>query len=187
MSKVTSDKALPKIHEVQLVASSRLFHIEKLDLEFSNGARREFERMKGSGRGAVMLVPFLDTETLLLVREYAAGTHSYQLGFPKGLIDPGEDCLQAGNRELMEEVGYGARKLHRLHRVGMAPAFFNANMDILIAEDLYPKRLEGDEPEPLEVVPWSIRELDRLLDREDFTEARSIAALLLTERWLRNR
>ncbi|GAA0343548.1 ADP compounds hydrolase NudE [Bowmanella denitrificans] len=187
MSKVTSDKALPLIHDAQVVARSRLFHIEKLDLEFSNGARREFERMKGSGRGAVMLVPFLDANTLLLVREYAAGTHSYQLGFPKGLIDPGEDSLQAGNRELMEEVGYGAKTLHRLHRVSMAPAFFNASMEVLIAEDLYPHRLEGDEPEPLEVVPWSVQDLDGLLDREDFTEARSIAALLLTERWLRNR
>ncbi|GAB3014307.1 ADP compounds hydrolase NudE [Bowmanella dokdonensis] len=187
MSKVDLEKVLPQIHDTQLVARSRLFHIEKLDLEFSNGARREFERMRGSGRGAVMLVPFLDDQTLLLVREYAAGTHSYQLGFPKGLVDPGEDALQAGNRELMEEVGYGARRLHKLHQVSMAPAFFNASMDILVAEDLYPKRLEGDEPEPLEVVPWSLSRVDALLGREDFTEARSISALLLVERWLRNR
>jgi len=187
MSKAVPDKALPQILDTRVVARSNLFHIEKLDLEFSNGARRQFERMRGSGRGAVMLVPFLDDDTLLLVREYAAGTHSYQLGFPKGLVDPGEDALQAGNRELMEEVGYGARKLHRLHRVSMAPAFFNASMDILVAEDLYPQRLEGDEPEPLEVVPWSLSQLDALLDKEDFTEARSISALLLVERWLRNR
>ncbi|GGD77001.1 ADP compounds hydrolase NudE [Lacimicrobium alkaliphilum] len=186
MSKVVTDKVLPRIHDATVVAESRLFHIEKLDLEFSNGARREFERMRGSGRGAVMLVPFLDADTLLLVREYAAGTHSYQLGFPKGLIDPGEDALQAGNRELMEEVGYGAHKLHPLHKVSMAPAFFNASMDILIAEDLYPQRLPGDEPEPLDVVPWNVTNLDSLLQRPDFTEARSISALLLVERWLRN-
>lgn len=187
MSKVDPDKPLPHIRDTELVAKSRLFQIEKLDLEFANGARREFERMRGSGRGAVMLVPFLDRNTLLLVREYAAGTHSYQLGFPKGLVDPGEDCFQAGNRELMEEVGFGAKRLHRLHSVSMAPAFFNASMEILVAEDLYEQRLPGDEPEPLEVIPWSLDKLDALLERHDFTEARSIAALLLVERWLRNR
>ncbi len=60
---------------------------------------RQYERMLGSGRGAVMIVPMLDDETFLLVREYCAGTHSYELGFPKGLIDAGEQAEQAANRE----------------------------------------------------------------------------------------
>ena len=36
------------------------FHVEQLDLEFSNGARRKYERMKSRGRGAVIvpLLPF---------------------------------------------------------------------------------------------------------------------------------
>ncbi|AWL10617.1 ADP compounds hydrolase NudE [Saliniradius amylolyticus] len=187
MSKGDSDRVLPQIHRAQVVAESRLFRIEQLDLEFSNGARRQFERMKGTGRGAVMLVPFIDDDTLLLVREYAAGAHAYELGFPKGLIDPGETPEQAGNRELMEEVGYGARELLPLHKVSMAPAFFNASMTILVARDLYPKRLPGDEPEPLEVVKWPVNKMDALLDREDFSEARSTCALLMIERWLRQR
>ena len=187
MSKIDPDKPLPQIHKTEVVAKSKLFRIEQMDLEFSNGATRQFERMAGSGRGAVMIVPFLDDETLLLVREYAAGTHSYQLGFPKGLIDPGEEPPEAANRELMEEVGYGANQLSHLHSVSMAPTFFNATMHILIAKDLYPKRLEGDEPEPLEVVPWSIKDSKALLDRADFTEARSIVALLMAEKWIQEK
>lgn len=182
MSKIDPDKPLPQIHQRQIVASSGLFRVERVDLEFSNGAQRQFERMAGSGRGAVMIVPFIDEHTFLLVREYAAGTHSYQLGFPKGLIDPGETPVEAANRELMEEVGYGARKLEHLHQVSMAPAFFNAQMDILVAQDLYEKRLPGDEPEPLEVVPWSLNNIDSLLARNDFIEARCIAALFLMMR-----
>ena len=78
--------ALPKILKRTLVASSRFFSIESLQLKFSNGEEREFERMQGSSNGAVMIVPFYDNETLILIREYGAGTHSYELGFPKGLI-----------------------------------------------------------------------------------------------------
>ena len=84
-----------------------LFKIEQLDLEFSNGETRVFERMAGSGRGAVMVVPFINDDEFLLVREYAAGTHTYELGFPKGLIDPGESPEVAANRELKEEIGFG--------------------------------------------------------------------------------
>ncbi|WP_395338689.1 ADP compounds hydrolase NudE [Ningiella sp. W23] len=184
MSKINPDKVLPTIHKTQTVAKSRFFKVEQVDLEFSNGATREFERMGGTGRGAVMIVPLIDDKTMLLIREYAAGTHSYQLGFPKGLIDPGETPEQAANRELQEEVGYIAQNIEPLQSVMMAPTFFNASMDILVACGLSPSTLEGDEPEPLEVVPWPISHVDELLAREDFAEARSVAALLLLQRWI---
>lgn len=82
------DKQKPQILHTELVAESRLFKVESVHLRFSNGVERVYERMRSGGRGAVMLVPMLDDDTLLLIREYSAGTHSYELGFPKGLIDP---------------------------------------------------------------------------------------------------
>ncbi len=176
---MTGKNQLPKINEQKLVAKSRLFTVEQLELTFSNGEQRQYERMLGSGNGAVMIVPMLDAETILLVREYCAGTHSYELGFPKGLIDPGETPEQAANRELQEEIFYGTNQLQHISQVMMAPAFFNAKMDIFIASNLYPAQLEGDEPEPLEVVPWPIKEYKALLQKPDFKEARSIAALML--------
>ena len=183
MSKLENSKNLPTIHDTRVVAKSRFFRVEEVDLEFSNGATRVFERMGGSGRGAVMIVPVLDDDTILLIREYAAGTHSYQLGFPKGLIDPGETPQEAANRELKEEVGYGANEFFPLQKVQMAPTFFNASMNIIIAKGLFPASLEGDEPEPLEVVEWPVDSIDELLQTEDFKEARSVAALLLFDRW----
>lgn len=186
MSKIDNNKALPHIHQRKVVAQSGLFKIEQLELEFSNGEKRQFERMAGSGRGAVMIVPFINDHEFLLVREYAAGNHSYQLGFPKGLIDPGESAIVAANRELKEEVGYGAQQLIALHTVSMAPAFFDAKMDIFIGKELYAERLPGDEPEPLDVIPWSINDVEALLAREDFIEARCIAALFLALKWIRD-
>ena len=41
-----------------------------------------------------------------------------------------------------------------------------------------------DEPEPLEVIPWPLNRIDELLARPDFSESRSISALLLAQRWL---
>jgi len=187
MSNTDNKKSLPQIHSRKIVATSGLFKIEQLDLEFSNGETRIFERMAGSGRGAVMVVPFINDHEFLLVREYAAGTHTYELGFPKGLIDPGESPEVAANRELKEEIGFGTEVLHPLHSVSMAPAFFDAKMSIFIAENLYPEELLGDEPEPLEVVKWSIHNIDALLAQDDFVEARCIAALLLAEKWRKTR
>lgn len=175
----------PEILGAEIVAQSRLFKIEQLHLKFSNQVERYYERMKGNNRGAVMVVPVLNRDTLLLGREYAAGTHSYELGFPKGLIDPGEEAHEAANRELQEEIGYGARKLTHLMELSLAPGYFASKMQIFIAEDLYESKLEGDEPEPIELVPWPIKQWQALLDQEDFSESRSVSALFLAQKYLK--
>lgn len=172
-----SSLRLPKILSNTVVACSRFFKIETLQLKFSNGEEREFERMQGDS-SAVLVVPFYDEKTILLIREYAAGTHSYELGFPKGLIDPGETPIEAANRELKEEVGFGAKNFTKLKKVVMAPSYFSSEMTLFKAENLYPETLPGDEPEPLEVIKWPIDKVDELLARDDFQEARSISALL---------
>ncbi|MDL5026053.1 ADP compounds hydrolase NudE [Vibrio gigantis] len=176
----------PEILAQQTVAQSKLFSIESLDLRFSNGEQRTYERMKPSGRNAVMMVPITEQGDILLVREYAAGTERYELGFPKGLIDPGEQPNEAAVRELKEEIGFGANKLTPLKEVILAPSYFSSKMTLFIAEDLYPEKLEGDEPEPLDVVRWPLAQAEELLTHLDFCEARSITALLLTLRVLTN-
>ena len=176
----------PAILAQQTVAQSKLFSIESLDLRFSNGEERTYERMKPSGRNAVMMVPITEQGDILLVREYAAGTERYELGFPKGLIDPGEQPNQAAVRELKEEIGFGANKLTPLKEVILAPSYFPSKMTLFIAEELYSEKLEGDEPEPLDIVRWPLAQAEELLTHLDFCEARSITALLLALRVLNN-
>jgi len=169
----------PAILDRRSVARSRLFHVESLDLRFSNGEERTFERLTGSDSGAVMIVAMPDPEHVLLIREYAAGFEDYVLTLPKGLVDPGEDIITAANRELMEECGFGAHNIQPLVELSLAPNYMRHRMQVLLASDLYPKRLPGDEPEPLIVETHSIHELPALLAREDFHEARAIAALYI--------
>lgn len=181
-----SRKTLPEILAKQTVAQSRLFAIEALDLRFSNGEERTYERMRPSGRHAVMIVPVTAQGDLLLVREYAAGTERYELGFPKGLIDEGESALDAANRELKEEIGFGANNLLPLKEVVLAPSYFSSKMTLYVAQDLYPEQLQGDEPEPLELVRWPLAQAEELLTHLDFCEARSITALMLALRHLKS-
>jgi ADP-ribose diphosphatase len=177
--------AKPKILDRHIAAETRIFRIEQLDLQFANGARRLFERILG-GRGSVLVVAMPDPKTVLLTREYAAGTDSYELGLPKGIVEADEDPLAAAQREIQEEVGVGARDLRLLHTVSLAPAYIQHFTHIVLARELFPQRAEGDEPEPIEVLPWSLDDLDALLERGDFSEARSIAALFLVRRFLKS-
>jgi ADP-ribose diphosphatase len=178
-------RKLPDILSSEIVARSRLFRVERVHLRFSNAVEVEYERIPGSAVGAVLVVPLLDDDTVLLIREYAAGTQRYELACPKGRVEPGEDHREAANREIMEEIGYGAHHLSHLRSMTVAPGYIGQTTHIYLATELYPRRLPGDEPEEIEVVPWRLSRMDELLARDDFTEARSIAALLLTRERLR--
>jgi len=187
IEELISQQTLPEITQSELVAQSRLFKIEQIDLTFSNGEKRIYERMKGSGRGAVMVVPVVNEHEFILVSEYAAGTHSYELGFPKGLIDPGESPEQAANRELQEEIGFGAKRFVKLKTLTTAPSYFSAQMHIYLAFDLYESVLPGDEPEPIQLMNWSWSKASELITRADFSEARSVTALFMAQEYLNKR
>lgn len=171
----------PEVLKATTTAKSRLFEIEELDLRFSNGEERTYERLCTKGFGAVMIIPVLDDNTLVMINEYAAGIDQYLLTLPKGLIDKGETPIEAANRELMEEVGYGAKRLTPFKTLTSSPNYMGHSIDVIIAEDLYPQRLPGDEPEPIEVIHQPINQLTELLMQPNVTEARVIAALML---WL---
>jgi ADP-ribose diphosphatase len=177
---------LPIIHAREEVESGP-YRRETLDLEFSNGERRRYERLKSRGHGAVMIAAVPEPGTVLLIREYAAGTHRYELGLPKGRMNADEDVLEAANRELKEETGFGARRLTRLRGITLAPTYMTHEIHLVLAEDLYPERLPGDEPEELEVVPWKLDALHELVLREDCSEGRSLAGLLVVREVLATR
>lgn len=175
---------LPKIHARRKLDPGRLFSIEQLDLEFSNGERRTYERLRSRGLGAVIVVPMRDPETVLLVREYAAGLHHYELGLVKGRLEAGESILEGAQRELKEEIGFGANDLFELTTLSLAPGYMTHTTHVVLARDLFPEKLVGDEPEELEIVPWPIADLYALVQRPDCTEGRSIAALYFARDYL---
>lgn len=177
----------PKILAVRPAEKSRFLHAEEVDLEFSNGVRRTHERVTSSGFGAAMIVPMIDDEHVLLISEYGVGLDHYELGLPKGRLDPGETIEEGANRELKEEAGYGARQLKVIGALSLAPAYMAHMAHVVLAQDLYPERLPGDEPEPMEVMRWPLAKLHELLARDDVTEGRAIAALFMAREYLAGR
>lgn len=171
----------PKILKIETLATTRVFNIERLDLEFSNGEKRQYERLNPPGNGAVLVIPMLDDDTVVMIYEYSGGTDRYELALTKGKIDAGEAPLDAANRELMEEIGYGSNKLTFLKTMTLAPGYQSNITHIILAQELYEASAEGDEPEPLEMVEHKLSNLEELVYNEDLTEARTIAALYMAK------
>lgn len=174
----------PKILSRKTASPSKLFRVEAVELEFSNGIHREYEYLVSGKHGAVIIVAMISDHEVLLVEEYGIGLERYEWALPKGKVDPGETALEAANRELQEEAGYAAADLVALKCTSQSPNYMQHKTQIVLARELSPSVLEGDEPEPMAVRRHSLHELPSLVARPDFSEARSIAALYIARDWL---
>ena len=163
----------PEILAVRTAAKTAIFEVQQVDLRFSNGQERTFERLTPARKPAVMVLPI----------EYAVGSERYELGCVKGLIDVGESPLQAANRELQEEIGMGARDIVPLRVLYSSPSHMFSPMYVFVARDLYSSKLMGDEPEPLLQVRVPINQLDDLINDSNFGDARVLSALMLLQRF----
>ena len=128
------NKTLPAIRARECFV--RESPMEKLSLRFSNGAERQFYRVIPNSNHAVMVVAMLDSEHVLITREYGCGFHRYELGLPRGRIDEGEDILVAANRELQEEAGFAAGRLDYLRTLSLAPTYMAHEIHVVLARDL---------------------------------------------------
>lgn len=184
---IIAQRLKPEILSTEPLVNTNVFKIEQVTLKFSNGELRQYERFEQWPDGIIMVVPMLDSETILLIREYCVGIEDYTLTLPKGRVEPNEPPDEAAIREMQEEIGYGANKMTLLQSTTNSPSYSSTKMHLFLAEDLYQSRLEGDEPEPIDVVPWKLSKIPELIEREDFHEGRAIAALFLTQHYLSKR
>lgn len=174
-------RSKPEILSCSEVARTRIFRAEQLQLRFSNGEERVYERLRGKadGHGAVMVVALTEDRQAILIQEYCAGTERYEWSLPKGLIDAGEDALQAANRELQEEAGFAAQRLEWITDLSLSPGYMSQSISVVLARGLTPSKLEGDEPEPLGVRSHPLDDLLALARDPEFSEGRALAALYL--------
>ena len=68
---------------------------------------------------SVNVIALTEAGELVLARQYRFGTREVTIELPGGIIDPGEEPLEAVQRELREETGYTSDDWHYL---GSAPS-----------------------------------------------------------------
>jgi len=129
--------------------------------------------------GAAAVVPFLDADRVLLIRQYRFATGGYLLEVPAGKLDPGEAPDACAARELEEETGYRAGRIEPLGAIWPSPGFTDEKIHLFAAHALVPaaQRLEADEV--IELVPMSFDEAIRRVRAGEIQDAKSALALLL--------
>lgn len=134
--------------------------------------------------GAVAVVPVLDGDRIVLVRNHRVAVDEWLYELCAGKLERGEEPAAAAARELEEETGYSAGRIEPLGRFYTSPGFADELMHVFEATDLteVPRRLE-----PGERIEVEVRTLAEVLDMVGdgrIRDGKTIAGLML---WLRRR
>jgi 8-oxo-dGTP pyrophosphatase MutT (NUDIX family) len=115
---------------------------------------------------------------LVFVWQYRFGTDELSLEIPGGVIDPGEEPIDAARRELREETGYEAESFELVSVVEPNPALQGNRCFTFLARGA---RLGGatafDELEDLETLVVPKADLASLIDERVVTHALVVVAL----------
>lgn len=149
-------------------------------VDLPNGRRVELDLLRHPGAAAV--VPFLDDDTVLLLRQYRHATDGYLLEVPAGKLDGDEAPEACAARELEEETGHRAGRFERLGAIWTSPGFTDEVIHLFAAWELREteQRLEPDEV--IELVPTPFDEALADLGRRPIVDGKTATALLLAAR-----
>lgn len=150
------------------------FDVDTVRLPNGKLATREYI----SHPGAVGVVPFLNRDTIVMVRQYRHPVGEVTLELPAGKIDPRESILTCIKRELAEETGYTARVFTPLIRYWPTPAFANEVLHLYVATGLKEGRVNADEDEFLEVVNVPFRKAVEMVRRGKIRDSKTVVGLL---------
>ncbi len=146
------------------------------------GSARTLELEHVEHPGAACVVPFLDAERVVMLRQfrYSAGAEIWEI--PAGKLDDGEPPEACARRELVEETGYHPGRLEPLATLLMTPGFSDERCTIFEATDLELREPDAGDDEFLEVVEVPLGEAVAMVGRGEIQDSKTVAGLLLAAR-----
>ena len=135
--------------------------------------------------GAVVVLPFVDAENILLIRNrrYAVGETLVEL--PAGTLDKGEDPMNCAGRELIEETGYIAGRIKLVGDFYTSPGLLSEKMYAFAAYDLTRAKAALEEGEEIEIAPANLDEAIDMIRYGQIKDAKTIATLLMYDKFFR--
>lgn len=127
--------------------------------------------------GATAIIPFIDDENVVLIKQFRKAINKVQLEIPAGKIEKGEEPIKCAARELEEETGYRANKLIPLGSIVTAPGFCDEVIHIFKAEGLTLGNKGGDDDEFIELEIVSLDEMRKMVKRGDIIDTKTISSL----------
>jgi ADP-ribose pyrophosphatase len=164
----------------ELLLTTSRFKVVRDSYQTSSGQTKSREIVRHTG--AVVIVPRLADGSVCLIRNYRISVNQTLIELPAGTLDPQETPQSQAERELIEETGYRAGSMQKLHAFYLSPGILDERMHLFLATDLTAGDAAREFGEEITnfVVPWA--EAIAMIFRGEIQDAKTIASLLYVDR-----
>ena len=131
----------------------------------------------------VVIVPFLENSTLLMIKQYRYPLHKVLLEFPAGHIENGENPKDTAIRELAEETGYHSEEIEPVYTYHPSVSKTRQVVYIFKAKELTKEegvgKLRHESTEDIKVEKVKVKELAQMITEKKIENAGTLIAYLI--------
>lgn len=172
---------LEKLSDRRRVFDGAIIHVDHMTALLPNGKTALREVAVHMGASAV--VPVDEEGSVYLVRQFRAPLEKVTLEIPAGKLDhPGENRLEAAQRELREETGFSADSWKKLTDLATTPGFCSEVISIYLAQNLHSGKTDFDEDEFLNLVKMPLSQAVDQVMAGEICDSKTICGLLMAQR-----
>jgi ADP-ribose pyrophosphatase len=166
----------------ETLVKGNLLHAKRDKVRLPNGALSEREYIVHPG--TVLVIPVLPDGRLVMERQFRYALHRTFIELPAGKIDPNEDPLKTGKRELLEETGYTASEWQFLVSLNPCIGYCDEVIHVYLAKQLTAGEHQRDEDELLDIFTMTLPEAMEAMRRGEITDGKTMIALFWAEKHL---
>ena len=159
----------------------KIFSSPKFDViidKFKLPNGKEAEKAYVKHRGSAVIVPFIDKETIIMIKQYRPIINKWLYELPAGTIEEGENEEETAKRELEEEVGYRAKSITKLFSFYVSPGVTTEIIHVFIAKELVKTLQQLEEYEIIEPFEIKLRDAVKLVLDGKIEDGKTMLALL---------
>jgi ADP-ribose pyrophosphatase len=173
---------MDRISGIKKLTDNRYLNLYELDSTFRDGSRAPYyvasrrksaDLIKAASHdnrpdGVILCGVYgEEKDRLVLIRQYRYPIDGYVYEFPAGLVEPGEDMVQAGIRELLEETGLSFSPVHSTQPFFMTVGMTDESCGFVFGYcDGQPTNAHQEGSEDIQVVLADRAECRRILREE---------------------
>ncbi len=157
-------------------------HLYRDEILLPNGNKGVREVIRHPG--AVCVLPITEDGNVIFVNQFRYALNKVTLEVPAGKLEPNEDPLEAGLRELSEETGLSAEKVDYLGALYTTPALIDEVIHMYLARGLSKGEQHLDEDEFVNTLEMPLEKAIEMVMNGEIKDSKTQTILLKAKLFL---
>mgnify|MGYP001300006941 CR=1 FL=1 len=166
-----------KLNETKTIYEGKVFTLAIDNITLPNGVATVIDIIRHPGAAA--MVPMLNKNTVLLIKQYRYAAGGFIWEIPAGTLNPGESPIECAKRELIEETGYSSDKLEKLTEIIPVPGYSDERIHLYLATGLVKAVQNLDRDEILNVHEINMDDALKMIAKGEIIDSKTISGLYL--------